>query len=154
VGITVDDPAGTAAQSCLCSYFAELDLRFENGFDPGASIPAPAGDLVLPNGLLLVARLDGEPVGCGALRFHGACAVRLETNRRVVEAIALYRSCGYVEVPAFHAEPYAPSLVREAAQRRLIHSYREQYCLPETALSSTMIAMASIGDSLWKPQRE
>jgi GNAT superfamily N-acetyltransferase len=37
----------------------------------------------------------------------GAPAVRLETNRSLIEAIALYRSAGYVEVPAFNDEPFA-----------------------------------------------
>ncbi|HEX6312549.1 MAG TPA: MarR family transcriptional regulator, partial [Acidimicrobiia bacterium] len=32
---------------------------------------------------------------------------RLETNRNLTEAIALYRSAGYVEVDAFNDEPYA-----------------------------------------------
>ncbi len=32
--------------------------------------------------------------------------VRLETNRALVEAISLYRSSGYVEVPAFNDETY------------------------------------------------
>ena len=94
--------------------------------------------------LLLVADLRGEPVGCGALKFHGddptelkrmwvapsarglasgrrllaelerarrartaSRVVRLETNRALTEAIAMYRSAGYVEVPAFNDEPYA-----------------------------------------------
>ena len=38
---------------------------------------------------------------------HGARRVRLETNRSLTEAIELYRSAGYVEVPAFNDEPYA-----------------------------------------------
>lgn len=38
---------------------------------------------------------------------HGARVVRLETNRALVEAIALCRSAGYREVPAFNDEPYA-----------------------------------------------
>jgi DNA-binding MarR family transcriptional regulator/GNAT superfamily N-acetyltransferase len=37
----------------------------------------------------------------------GAPAVRLETNRALKEAIALYRASGYVEVPAFNREPFA-----------------------------------------------
>jgi ribosomal protein S18 acetylase RimI-like enzyme len=37
----------------------------------------------------------------------GASAVRLETNRSLVEAVALYRATGYEEVPAFNDEPYA-----------------------------------------------
>lgn len=40
-------------------------------------------------------------------RQAGARAVRLETNRALTEAIELYRSCGYREVAAFNAEPYA-----------------------------------------------
>jgi ribosomal protein S18 acetylase RimI-like enzyme len=90
-----------------------------------------------------VARLDGKPIGCGALKFHddapaelkrmwvadsarglgvgrrllseleqhavehGVRTIRLETNKSLVEAIALYRSAGYVEVAAFNDEPYA-----------------------------------------------
>jgi DNA-binding MarR family transcriptional regulator/GNAT superfamily N-acetyltransferase len=37
----------------------------------------------------------------------GAAAVRLETNRTLTEAIALYRRSGYREVTAFNDEPYA-----------------------------------------------
>jgi DNA-binding MarR family transcriptional regulator len=38
---------------------------------------------------------------------HGDRSVRLETNRALTEAIALYRSAGYVEVPPFNNEPFA-----------------------------------------------
>jgi DNA-binding MarR family transcriptional regulator len=38
---------------------------------------------------------------------QGARAVRLETNKALVEAISLYRSAGYVEVAPFNDEPYA-----------------------------------------------
>jgi DNA-binding MarR family transcriptional regulator/GNAT superfamily N-acetyltransferase len=37
----------------------------------------------------------------------GATVTRLETNRSLVEAISLYRSAGYREVPAFNDEPFA-----------------------------------------------
>lgn len=37
----------------------------------------------------------------------GALVATLETNRALVEAIALYRSAGYVEVPTFNDEPFA-----------------------------------------------
>jgi GNAT superfamily N-acetyltransferase len=143
VEVTVDDPATPAAQFCLRSYFAELDGRFDKGFEPGLSISADADDLVEPRGLLLVARLRGEPIGCGALKLHGrdpveikrmwvapgarglglgrrlltelerhardrgASVAHLETNRALTEAIALYRSAGYLEVSPFNDEPYA-----------------------------------------------
>ena len=137
------DPRSAEAASCLERYFAELDERFEGGFDPGASIPADDADLVPPRGAFLVARVDGEPVASGCLRHFapgtaylkrmwvdprlrgtgfgrrmlvaledearelGFAVVCLETNRALVEAIALYRSAGYVEVPPFNDEPYA-----------------------------------------------
>jgi DNA-binding MarR family transcriptional regulator/GNAT superfamily N-acetyltransferase len=38
---------------------------------------------------------------------HGSSVVRMETNRALVEAIALYESAGYAEVAAFNDEPFA-----------------------------------------------
>lgn len=40
-------------------------------------------------------------------RTLGFTTLRLETNRALVEAIRLYRTAGYVEVPPFNDEPYA-----------------------------------------------
>ena len=40
-------------------------------------------------------------------RNEGAEVLRLETNRALSEAVALYRSCGFREVAAFNDEPYA-----------------------------------------------
>ena len=40
-------------------------------------------------------------------REHGVRVLHLETNRRLPEAIGLYRSAGYREVPAFNDEAYA-----------------------------------------------
>jgi DNA-binding MarR family transcriptional regulator/GNAT superfamily N-acetyltransferase len=143
VRIAVVDPGTADAQYCLGEYFAELGRRFDGGFDHSRSISAENHELTLPAGLLLMATLHGEPVGCGGLKFHGdepaevkrmwvsptarglgvgrrllvelereasahqAPAVRLETNRSLVEAIAMYRAAGYQEVPAFNSEPYA-----------------------------------------------
>jgi DNA-binding MarR family transcriptional regulator/ribosomal protein S18 acetylase RimI-like enzyme len=142
VEIAGSDPASEAAQFCLKSYFSELETRFDGGFDTAAGL-AGASSYAAPGGLLLVARLRDEPVGCGALCFiegepdqvkrmwvarsarglglgrrllseleqrvreRGGRAIRLETNRRLAEAISLYRSSGYVEVPPFNDEPYA-----------------------------------------------
>jgi DNA-binding MarR family transcriptional regulator/GNAT superfamily N-acetyltransferase len=143
VQVTVSDPRHPDARACLQAYFTELSHRFDGGFDPGRSISADDGELTPPAGLLLVATLHGEPIGCGALKLHGgdpaeikrmwvapaarglglgrrlladleahAAAqgvrtLRLETNGALGEAIGLYRSAGYREVPAFNDEPYA-----------------------------------------------
>ena len=40
-------------------------------------------------------------------RETGARTIRLDTNRVLNEAIRLYRSAGYREVPRFSDEPYA-----------------------------------------------
>jgi DNA-binding MarR family transcriptional regulator/GNAT superfamily N-acetyltransferase len=68
VVIEPGDPSSADARTCIEAYFRELDARFDGGFDPGRGPPSDAADYVPPNGLFLVARLDGRAVGCGALR--------------------------------------------------------------------------------------
>jgi DNA-binding MarR family transcriptional regulator/GNAT superfamily N-acetyltransferase len=71
VEVAIEPPTTAAARFCLESYFAELNTRFDTGFDPALSISATPEDLAEPAGLLLVARLHGEPIGCGALKLRG-----------------------------------------------------------------------------------
>jgi GNAT superfamily N-acetyltransferase len=70
VTFSVEDAASTDARWCIDQYFAELNTRFESGFNPDLSISADAQELTPPAGLLVIARLRHEPVGCGALKFH------------------------------------------------------------------------------------
>jgi DNA-binding MarR family transcriptional regulator/ribosomal protein S18 acetylase RimI-like enzyme len=56
-------------------------------------------------GMGLGARLLRE-AEAAAVRL-GAASVRLDTNRTLTEAIALYRANGYVEIPDFNGERYA-----------------------------------------------
>ena len=71
VTFAIARPTTEEARWCIEQYFADLNARFESGFDPARSISADASELTPPAGLLLVARLRGKPVGCGALKFHG-----------------------------------------------------------------------------------
>jgi DNA-binding MarR family transcriptional regulator/GNAT superfamily N-acetyltransferase len=71
VEINAVDPAHRDAQLCLHEYFVELGRRFDTGFDPALSISAELHELRPPAGVFLIATLRAEPVGCGALRFHG-----------------------------------------------------------------------------------
>jgi DNA-binding MarR family transcriptional regulator len=63
------DPRHRDARFCLQTYYDELAVRFEGGYDPARS-PVADVEMTPPAGLLLVASLHGEPVGCGALIFH------------------------------------------------------------------------------------
>jgi DNA-binding MarR family transcriptional regulator len=143
VDIVAEDAFGPDAQRCLDAYYAELKVRFDDGFDPSLGIPAGAPEMSPPGGLFLIARLRGEPIACGGLKLHGrepaeikrmwvapdarglgvarrllgalesqarahdASALRLETNRTLTEAIALYRSSGFVEIAPYNDELYA-----------------------------------------------
>lgn len=71
VSTAVEDAGSEDARWCLASYYADLDARFPRGFDVAAALPTTPEQLTPPDGLLLVARLRGRPVGCGALKFHG-----------------------------------------------------------------------------------
>ena len=66
------------AQYCIGQYFAELDRRFDVGFDPSISISADADELRPPAGLVLLATLRSDPVGCGALKFHADAPTELK----------------------------------------------------------------------------
>jgi DNA-binding MarR family transcriptional regulator len=132
VSIEPADATSADARWCLGHYFAELAERFEEGFEPGRTLPADSPDV------FLIARIDGQPAGCGALkggeilrmwvdRAHrglgiagrilaaleheaaerGLQTVRLYTNRALAEAQAMYRARGYVEVARFNDDPYA-----------------------------------------------
>jgi hypothetical protein len=68
VEVQVDVPDSADARWCIEQYFLELAERFDTGFDPIKSNPAPDEDLVPPRGYFVVARLDGHPVGCGVLK--------------------------------------------------------------------------------------
>jgi DNA-binding MarR family transcriptional regulator/GNAT superfamily N-acetyltransferase len=70
VSVEPAKPRSPDARSCLRAYFSDLSERFSGGFDPALSIPAADDELTPPAGLFLIARLRGDPVGCGAIKFH------------------------------------------------------------------------------------
>jgi GNAT superfamily N-acetyltransferase len=78
VTVDVEDPSTPDARWCIQQYFDELNRRFDAGFDPARSISAEPDELRPPNGLLLIARLRGRAVGCGALKFHPRAPAELK----------------------------------------------------------------------------
>lgn len=66
VEIRTVDPTTPAARTAVEAYFAELDRRFPDGFDPG---PASSDDMsAAGGGAFVVATSDGPPVACGGVR--------------------------------------------------------------------------------------
>ena len=61
--LTIEREEQTSADArwCLGHYFAELRERFEEPFEPGRTLPAD-------DAVFLIARLNGQPAACGALR--------------------------------------------------------------------------------------
>jgi DNA-binding MarR family transcriptional regulator/GNAT superfamily N-acetyltransferase len=147
------DPTHPDARQCFRAYFAELDRRSEQGFDPERMSLVDPDELRPPAGLLLIAYLGAEPIGCGAVRHHpgepteikrmwvaetarglgigrrllseleasamraGAPATKLDTNKTLVEAIAMYRSSGYRDAPPFNDDPFADLWLEKALSR-------------------------------------
>src|SRR5262249_53428527 len=71
VRFDVEDPRTATARWCLSQYFAELNERFDVGFDPARSLYADTRVFSRPSGAFVVARVRGRPVGCGAVKFKG-----------------------------------------------------------------------------------
>lgn len=65
VTIEPEDQSSADARWCLEHYFGELAERFEDGFDPRRTLPADDLDA------FVVARLNGQPAGCGGLKPVG-----------------------------------------------------------------------------------
>ena len=70
VEITAVDPEHPDARYCLAEYVAELNRRSERGFDPSVGATALPHEVRPPAGQFFVAYLDGEAIGCGAVKHH------------------------------------------------------------------------------------
>lgn len=136
------DPRTDTSLYCLNAYYAELNRRFDIGFDVSLSADPDAEDMIRPRGTFLVAFSDGLPLGCAGLkgtdkgyaevkrvwvspaarglglakrlmseiedaaRGLGISTLRLDTNKALPEAIALYRNSGWTEIDRFNDDPY------------------------------------------------
>jgi ribosomal protein S18 acetylase RimI-like enzyme len=70
IRIEMCDPRRPEARRAVQAYVTELARRFDDGFDTALSISATEDEMTPPAGLFLLATLHGEPVGCGAVKFH------------------------------------------------------------------------------------
>ena len=86
------EPDEPQARFCLTTYFTELADRFDGGFDPTKK-PFRDEEMTPPTGLLLVATLHGDPVGCGAMTFlpQGVAYIKRMWVARTVRGLGLGR---------------------------------------------------------------
>ncbi|MFT4084485.1 MAG: bifunctional helix-turn-helix transcriptional regulator/GNAT family N-acetyltransferase [Nocardioides sp.] len=76
VSLEAVDPASPEARATVAAYVAEMDARFDIGFDPGP-IDADDDSLRPPDGVFVVARSDGAAVAGGGCRtFAGAAEIK------------------------------------------------------------------------------
>ncbi|HEY0317391.1 MAG TPA: GNAT family N-acetyltransferase [Solirubrobacterales bacterium] len=135
-------PDDAEVRALYADFIREADGPFDVDHEAEAAAGPPA-ELVPPTGMLLLARVGGEPAAIGGVRHldtevaevksmyvapahrgvglgrrmlaeldaiaarHGCRAVRLDTSDYLTEAIGLYRSAGYREVPAYNENPKA-----------------------------------------------
>lgn len=75
----VVDAATSAAQDAVGAYFAEIDARFANGFDPGDALTADvAAYAPAAGGAFVLARSDDQVVACGGLMRVDARTVEIK----------------------------------------------------------------------------
>jgi GNAT superfamily N-acetyltransferase len=135
-------PDDAEARALYADFIREADGPLDIDHEAEAAAGPPA-ELMPPTGVLLLARVGGEPAAIGGVRHldtevaevksmyvapahrgiglgrrllteldaiaarHGCRAVRLDTSDYLTEAIRLYRSAGYREVPAYNDNPKA-----------------------------------------------
>ena len=134
VELSVEPPDSGEGRRCLDTYFRELAARFEGGFDPANPDLTRVDDLAPPSGLFLVARLDGEPIGCGGLRrvsdatgeikrvWTAASARRMGVARRLLrklEALAREQGLTILRLDTNRALSEAHSLYRNEGYREV-----------------------------------
>ncbi len=134
IELTPADPRSEDARYCLERYYEELAARFPGGFEVGADDAPASGEFTPPAGCMIVARLFGDPVGCGALRTlaRGVGEIKrmwiappvrgLGVGRRLLEALEqAAKECrlGTVRLDSNGALAEALNLYRTAGYREI-----------------------------------
>lgn len=135
-------PDSADARWCLQRYYEELDRRFADGFDARKSTVADPAEFAPPKGVFLAARVDGRPVGCGALKLTspGVGYIKrmwvepslrgLGVGRRLLSALeqaAAELGCTVVQLETNRALEEAMRLYRRAGFKRVAPFNDELY---------------------------
>jgi GNAT superfamily N-acetyltransferase len=136
LSLTVEPSESAQSLAMQNAFFADIAARYP-GWQPASSQAVNSNELAPPNGVWLIACLDGQAVGCGGLqrlsantaeirrifidgqargrgigrallnelesrgRLIGYQHLRLTTGDQQPEALRLFESAGYIEIPPF-----------------------------------------------------
>jgi GNAT superfamily N-acetyltransferase len=134
--LTVEPANSAKLRAMQNAFFADIAARYP-GWQPASSQAVNSNELAPPNGVWLIACLDGRAIGCGGLQrlnadtaevrrifvdglargrgigrallneleSHGQRIgyqrLRLTTGDQQPEALRLFESAGYIEIPPF-----------------------------------------------------
>jgi DNA-binding MarR family transcriptional regulator len=142
VEIAVEDAGSADGRRCIEAYYAELDARFDAGFDPALSRFGDVSEYAEPAGLLMMARLRGEAVACGGLKFTSPEATEIKrmwvspatrglgVGRRLLAALeeeARCRGAGRVRLDTNHNLTEAINLYRASGYSEIAAFNDERY---------------------------
>jgi DNA-binding MarR family transcriptional regulator/GNAT superfamily N-acetyltransferase len=68
LSFAIVDPLSPDAVACVSKYFAELDCRFPDGFDPQGAPVIDAPHLTPPHGRFLIAKHGSSSIACGGVQ--------------------------------------------------------------------------------------
>jgi GNAT superfamily N-acetyltransferase len=122
VAIAPEPATSAAVQYCLGEYYRELDDRFDGGFDPELSLRPSLDEFAPPRGVFLVARLHGEPVGCGGLKPISAEAAYLKRMWIAPRARGLGLARGLLSALEEQARILGYSVVRLETNKALVEA--------------------------------
>ena len=107
----VVDPASGPALEAMNAYFAELAVRFPEGFEPGDTLTADTPSMRPPTGAFVVARSDDTVAACGGVLRHDDTTAEIKRmwvhsgwrgegvgRRMLAELEAQINALGYTDV--------------------------------------------------------
>ena len=139
LGIDTEDPRSPAARALI----AELDDYLNERYPPQANYLDPADELAKPHVRFVLAKLDGEPIGCGAVKlmpegygeikrvFVRPAGRRMRVARRilaVLEAHLIENGIADARLEAGVDQPEALALYEALGYRRIARfgAYRDE----------------------------
>ena len=117
ISIQAVDPHGEVATVLIAELIAELDRRYADRSDDEATSFHP-DEVTVPRSVFVIATLEGEPVGCGALRPFAEDVVEIKRMyvREAARGLGVGRAI-VAELEMFAAQFGYKSMILETGVR-------------------------------------